>query len=99
MNHSVLQFFATYGSFMLAGAAIVEGALAAVLLRQIRKLKHHLRRAQEAAEDAARAAALAAPGNIDPEVVIHLLHAGQAPTLDNVNALMEYRERMSQGQP
>ena len=52
-----------------------------------------MKAAQAAALKSARAAALAAPGAIDPEAVLALLRQGHAPTLDNVYAMMRRRER------
>jgi hypothetical protein len=51
-----------------------------------------MKAAQAAALESARAAALAAPGAIDPEAVLALLRQGHAPTLDNVYAMMRRRE-------
>jgi hypothetical protein len=83
---------------LIAALAVIEGGLCAFLIRRNEQLTAHLHRAREAAEDAARAAALAAPGGIDPEIVLHLLRTGQPTTLDNVHALMEQKERMEAGQ-
>ena len=89
----VIDFLVLHATILIAILAILEGALCAHLIRRNEKLQARLHRATEAAEDAARAAALAAPGNIDPEVVIHLLRTGQPTTLDNVNSLMEQKDR------
>jgi hypothetical protein len=77
---------------------IAMGALAAVLsllcmlmVARIERLKDRLHIARAAAEDAAKAAALAAPGGIDPEVVIELLRTGERPTLDAVYTTMQRR--------
>lgn len=64
----------------------------ALLLVRVERLKDRLHRARIAAEDAARAAALAAPGGIDEEVVVEMLNRGERPTLDNVYAAMQRRE-------
>lgn len=90
---SVLHALAANIAILLGVVAIAEGILAAWLYRRNDDLRLRLRRANDAAEDAARAAALAAPGGIDPEIVIHLLRTGQAATLDVVHDLMERRER------
>jgi len=80
-------------AILFAAIAIVEGILAGWLYRRNEDLHNRLRRAEEAADQAARAAALAAPGEIDPEIVIRLLRSGQPVTLDVVRDLMEERER------
>jgi len=85
-NHSVL---------ILAGLAVVEGIICLSLLRTARQARHEMKAAQAAAIEAARAAALAAPGAIDPEAVLALLRQGHAPTLDNVYAMMRRREAQS----
>lgn len=80
-------------AILLGAVAIAEAVLAAWLLRRNDDLRTRLHRARDAAEAAARIAALAAPGGIDPEVVIQLLRSGQPVTLDVVHALMEQRDR------
>jgi hypothetical protein len=82
-NHSVL---------ILAGLAVVEGIICLSLLRMARHARHEMKAAQAAALESARAAALAAPGAIDPEAVLALLRQGHAPTLDNVYQMMRRRE-------
>jgi hypothetical protein len=82
-DHSVL---------ILAALAVVEGIICAALLRMARHARHEMKAAQAAALESARAAALAAPGAIDPEAVLALLRQGHAPTLDNVYAMMRRRE-------
>ena len=82
-DHSVL---------ILAGLAVVEGIICMALLRMARRARHEMKAAQAAALESARAAALAAPGAIDPEAVLALLRQGHAPTLDNVYAMMRRRE-------
>jgi hypothetical protein len=82
-DHSVL---------ILAGLAVVEGIICLALLRMARHARHEMKAAQAAALESARAAALAAPGAIDPEAVLALLRQGHAPTLDNVYAMMRRRE-------
>jgi len=83
-DHSVL---------ILAGLAVVEGLICLGLLRNARHARNEMKAAQAAALESARAAALAAPGAIDPEAVLALLRQGHAPTLDNVYAMMAHRER------
>jgi hypothetical protein len=63
-----------------------------------RHARHEMKAAQAAALESARAAALAAPGAIDPEAVLALLRLGHAPTLDNVYAMMRRREADSAAQ-
>lgn len=82
---------------ILAGLAVIEGILCMTLLRTARHATHEMRAAQAAAIEAARAAALAAPGAIDPEAVLALLRQGHAPTLDNVYAMMRRREAEAAG--
>lgn len=76
---------------MLGALAIVLALLCLAMLARIERLKDRLHVAQAAAEDAARAAALAAPGGIDPDVVVELLRSGERPTLDAVYATMQQR--------
>jgi hypothetical protein len=78
--------------------AIAIGALAAVLallcialVARVERLKDRLHVAKAAAEDAAKAAALAAPGGIDPDIVAELLRIGERPTLDAVYTSMQQR--------
>ena len=78
-------------ALVLGGVAVLLGAVCILLLARVERLKDRLHVAQAAAEDAARAAALAAPGGIDPEVVVALLRAGERPTLDIVYATMQRR--------
>lgn len=86
---SLVDSVRDHAVFILAGLAILEGALCAYLVRRTEQFKRRLDIAVRAAEDAARAAALAAPGGIDPEVVIGLLRTGQPTSLDSVYAVME----------
>ena len=88
----VTQTLQDHGVVALALLSVVLGFLCSYLLRRQKVMSRRLRIAEEAAEDAARAAALAAPGGIDPEVVIQLLRDGRPPTLDNIYALMHNRE-------
>jgi len=94
---SVIDVLSGDAAYVIAAVAIAEGILAAWLLRRNEELRSRLRRARDAAEEAARAAALAAPGEIDPEIVIHLLRTGQTVTLETVHAIMEERERAEGG--
>jgi len=91
--NSVINIVTDHATILLAAVAIIEGVLAAWLIRRIDDMRMRLRRAREAADQAAHSAALAAPGAIDPEIVIQLLRSGQAVTLDVVHELMERRER------
>ena len=84
---SVLGFLTGHAAWFFAGAAVVEGILAAWLIRRNDELRMRLQRTRGLAEEAARTAALAAPGGIDPEIVIQLLRSGQSATLDVVRDL------------
>lgn len=84
---------------ILAALAVVEGIICLSLLRMARHARHEMKAAQAAALESARAAALAAPGAIDPEAVLALLRQGHAPTLDNVYAMMRRREREGLDKP
>ena len=95
----LVQAFRDNAVVILASLALVLGALCAFLLRRLAVAQGQLHRAQAAAEEAARAAALAAPGGIDPEAVLEVLRRGLPPTLDNVYAAMqrhEARDRVEQ---
>jgi hypothetical protein len=81
----------TQPALMLGTLAVVLALLCAALLARIERLRDRLHIAQAAAEDAARAAALAAPGGIDPDVVVEILRTGERPTLDAVYASMQGR--------
>ena len=91
--NAVISIVTGHATILLAALAILEGILAAWLFRRNDEMRLRLRRAREAADQAARAAALAAPGAIDPEIVIQLLQSGQSVTLEVVHSLMEQRER------
>jgi hypothetical protein len=78
-------------AIVLGTLAVVLALLCAALLARIERLRDRLHIAQAAAEDAARAAALAAPGGIDPDVVVEILRTGERPTLDAVYAGMQGR--------
>ena len=77
----------------IAALAVVLALLCITLIARIERLKDRLHVAQAAAEDAAKAAALAAPGGIDPDVVADILRKGERPTLDGVYATMQGRAR------
>ncbi len=76
---------------MVGAVALILALLCVVLVARIERLKDRLHIAQAAAEDAAQAAALAAPGGIDPDVVADLLRTGERPTLDAVYTAMQSR--------
>lgn len=77
----------------IAALALVLALLCIALIARIERLKDRLHVAQAAAEDAAKAAAMAAPGGIDPDVVADILRTGERPTLDRVYATMQGRSR------
>ena len=88
------HFIDSIRSNPVLGLGLLSAFLAlvcAVLLARIERLKDRLHDARIAAEDAARAAALAAPGGIDENIVIEILSRGERPTLDNVYAAMQKR--------
>lgn len=85
-------------SFAIKAVAILS-ILAAVcvlltyfMYRRMRQTGVRLQKARGAAEEAARAAAMAAPGGIDPDIVLAILNQGLPPTLDNVYQLAQRRE-------
>jgi hypothetical protein len=78
-------------TILLGALAVVLALLCLAMLARIERLKDRLHVAQAAAEDAARAAAMAAPGGIDPDVVVEILRSGERPTLDAVYATMQRR--------
>jgi hypothetical protein len=90
MSH-VIDTLRSQPTIMLGTLTIVLALLCAAMLARIERLKDRLHVAQSAAEDAARAAALAAPGGIDPDVVVEILRSGERPTLDAVYATMQGR--------
>jgi hypothetical protein len=90
MSH-LIDTLRTQPTIMLGTLTIVLALLCAAMLARIERLKDRLHVAQSAAEDAARAAALAAPGGIDPDVVVEILRSGERPTLDAVYATMQGR--------
>jgi hypothetical protein len=92
VNNQVVSWVQDHSVLLLAGLAVVEGIICTALLRAARHARHEMKAAQAAALESARAAALAAPGAIDPEAVLALLRQGHAPTLDNVYAMMRRRE-------
>jgi hypothetical protein len=75
----------------IGAVAVALTLLCIALAARVERLKDRLHIAQSAAEDAAKAAALAAPGGIDPDVVAELLRMGERPTLDAVYANMQAR--------
>jgi hypothetical protein len=89
---TVASWIQDHSVLILAALAMVEGLICLSLLRVARHARHEMKAAQAAALESARAAALAAPGAIDPEAVLALLRQGHAPTLDNVYAMMRRRE-------
>lgn len=92
MNNQLVSWVQDHSVLLLAGLAVVEGIICTALLRTARHARQEMKAAQAAALESARAAALAAPGAIDPEAVLALLRQGHAPTLDNVYAMMRRRE-------
>jgi hypothetical protein len=92
VSNQLVSWVQDHSVLILAGLAVVEGVICLSLLRMARHARHEMKAAQGAAIEAARAAALAAPGAIDPEAVLALLRQGHAPTLDNVYAMMRRRE-------
>ncbi len=92
MTSQVVSWVQDHSVLILAALAVVEGIICVALLRAARHASHEMKAAQAAALESARAAALAAPGAIDPEAVLALLRQGHAPTLDNVYAMMRRRE-------
>jgi hypothetical protein len=92
VNNQVVTWIQDHSVLILAGLAVVEGIICMALLRMARHARHEMKAAQAAALESARAAAMAAPGAIDPEAVLALLRQGHAPTLDNVYAMMRRRE-------
>ena len=82
---------------ILLAAAAMEFALVVVMWLRITMLRKRLHKAVDAAEDAARAAALAVPGGIDPDIVISMLRAGHPISLDTIHQLMEERDDRMQG--
>jgi hypothetical protein len=97
VSSQLVSWIQDHAVLILAGLAVVEGIICMTLLRTARHATHEMRAAQAAAIEAARAAALAAPGAIDPEAVLALLRQGHAPTLDNVYAMMRRREAEAAG--
>ncbi len=92
VNNQVVSWVQDHSVLLLAALAVVEGIICTALLRMARHARHEMNAAKAAALESARAAALAAPGAIDPEAVLALLRQGHAPTLDNVYAMMRRRE-------
>ena len=90
-----MSYLRDNASTLLVVAIIFEAVIAILWRRQIVSLRARLDATVEAAEDAARAASLAAPGAIDPEVVLQLIRAGQTPTLDIVSDMMRRQEAVA----
>ncbi|HEY6468693.1 MAG TPA: hypothetical protein VI434_02910 [Candidatus Dormibacteraeota bacterium] len=99
MSNQLVSWVQNHSVLILAGLAVVEGIICLSLLRMARHARHEMKAAQDAAIESARAAALAAPGAIDPEAVLALLRQGHAPTLDNVYAMMRRREAEAADSP
>jgi len=91
VNNQVVSWVQDHSVLLLAGLAVIEGIICTALLRMARHARHEMKAAQAAALESARAAALVAPGAIDPEAVLALLRQGHAPTLDNVYAFVYER--------
>jgi hypothetical protein len=83
---------------LLAVLATIATLVAYFTYLRLRRTQALLKKAQAAAEEAARAAALAAPGGIDPEIVLAILNQGLPPTLDNVYMLTQQRKTAEQAQ-
>lgn len=81
------------GSIMgiLALLAAIEALWLIMLRRRLAGARKSLQRAADAAVDAIHAASLAAPGGIDPEIVLGLLRKGHVPSLDLVRHTMDER--------
>lgn len=95
---TILQGIVDYDALIvgiLAGVALV---LNMVQSQKIKRLRRNLDEARGAAEEAARAAALAHPGSIDPEAVIEVLRRGIPPTLDNVYSVMRRRDAIREAE-
>lgn len=99
MSHQVVSWIQDHSVLILAALAVVEGIICLALLRMARHARHEMKAAQAAALESARAAAMAAPGAIDPEAVLALLRQGHAPTLDNVYSMMRRREAEGADRP
>ena len=93
------QWIHDHAELLLAVLAALLVVLNILLTRRVLRLRARLRQVRTAAEDSARAAALASPGGIDPEAVIEVIRRGVPPTLDNVYAAMQRRERVSPTAP
>ena len=95
---SILQGIVDYDALiigLLAGIALV---LNIIQSQKIKQLRLNLDEARRAAEEAARMAALAHPGSIDPEAVIEVLRRGIPPTLDNVYSVMRRRDAIREAE-
>ena len=89
--HHIVDTVRSQPVLMVGAVALILALLCVALVARIEKLKDRLHIAKAAAEDAAQAAALAAPGGIDPDVVAELLRTGERPTLDAVYTAMQRR--------
>jgi len=95
---AILQGIVTYDALIVGLLAGIALALYAVQSQKIKRLRRNLDEARRAAEEAARAAALAHPGSIDPEAVIEVLRRGIPPTLDNVYSVMRRRDAIREAE-
>ncbi|MBV8527616.1 MAG: hypothetical protein JOZ75_04825 [Candidatus Dormibacteraeota bacterium] len=89
---TILQAIVDHDAIVVGALALVGFVLIIVQSQKIKKLRLNLAEARREAEEAARAAALAHPGSIDPEAVIEVLRRGIPPTLDNVYSVMRRRD-------
>lgn len=93
---TVLDTLRSQPVLVLSVLVVLLVLLSALLVVRTSRLQIRLQQARAAAEDAARAATLAAPGGIDPDIVVDLLRHGEQPTLDRVYATMLEREDAQQ---
>lgn len=89
---AILQVIVDYDALIVGILAGIGLMLNLVQSQKIKRLRYSLDEARRAAEESARAAALAHPGAIDPEAVIEVLRRGIPPTLDNVYSVMRRRD-------
>lgn len=89
---TILQAIVDYDAIIIGALALVAFVLIIMQSQKIKQLRLNLDEARREAEEAARAAALAHPGSIDPEAVIEVLRRGIPPTLDNVYSVMRRRD-------
>ena len=95
---TILQVIVDYDALIVGGLALVAFVLIIMQSQKIKHLRRNLDEARHAAEEAARAAALAHPGSIDPEAVIEVLRRGIPPTLDNVYSVMRRRDAIREAE-